>query len=450
LFSSGESVMMPAGACVARCAVSGGFASWCLDARRQRSQRPSPKRFGFIIIHGRHFCMMSTPSSNNRFASALSTASDLERAVEQVAGELTAALGGNVTHAIAFLSHDYATDWETLPQVLGERLGRPELMGCSAEGVIGTRREQEEGPGLTVWAANLPDADIVPFRLEFTRTAEGGAIVGWPDELVADWPHDATLLLLADPFTFPADYLVERLNEEHPGTRVVGGMASGATTPGGNRLFMASDVHPAGAVAWMIRRGVTVQSVVSQGCRPIGEKFVVTAADGNLILQLGGKPALEQLQQVFHRLPTHEQALVQRGLHIGRVVSEYLDEPHMGDFLIRNVLGIDHETGAVAVGDFLRPGQTVQFHLREESAASAEFQQMLRRDPEAASAQSALLFTCNGRGSRLFSTPHHDATMLANELGDLPVAGLFAQGEIGPVGGRNFLHGFTASVALFR
>lgn len=392
--------------------------------------------------------MTPSNSSNNRFASALTTDARLPAAVEQLAEAIQQQLGAVPTHAICFVTHDYASQWDRLAEQLIERLGGPELMGCSAEGVIGVRREHEEGAGISLWAAHLPQADILPFRLDFTRTAEGGAIVGWPDELIDDWPASVRMLLLADPFTFPADYLVERINDEHPGTHVIGGMASGATAPGRNRLFAGRTAHASGAVAWMIRDGLNVQSLVSQGCRPIGEKFVVTATEGNLVLQLGGKPALEQLQQVFQRLPTNEQALVQRGLHLGRVVSEYLDEPHMGDFLIRNVLGIDHETGAVAVGDFLRPGQTVQFHLREEQAASAELRQLLRQVRPNFPSQSALLFTCNGRGTRLFSTADHDAGLVADELGELPLAGFFAQGEIGPVGGKNFLHGFTASLAL--
>jgi small ligand-binding sensory domain FIST len=285
--------------------------------------------------------------------------------------------------------------------------------------------------------------------LNFQRTSEGGAFVGWPDELVGAWPDGGTLLLLADPFSFPADYLLERINDEHRGTPVIGGMAGGGTVPGQHRLFLGTQAHKFGAVGWLIRGPIRVRSLVSQGCRPIGEKLIVTSVERNLIHELGGKPALEQLQRIFRQLPTHEQELLQRGLHIGRVVSEYQDEFAMGDFLVRNVLGVDHESGTVAVGDFLRLGQTVQFHLREEQAASAELDRLLGEHASAASAQAALLFTCNGRGSHLFSTPNHDAALVAKRLGNIPLAGFFAQGEIGPVGGLSFLHGFTASLALF-
>jgi small ligand-binding sensory domain FIST len=178
---------------------------------------------------------------------------------------------------------------------------------------------------------------------------------------------------------------------------------------------------------------------------------VVTKAERNIIFELGGKPALVQLREVFSALPTREQQLVQEALHVGRVVSEYQDRFEQGDFLVRNVVGIDSQSGAVAIGDYIRPGQTVQFHVRDEEAASAELAQLLAaaRDKSSVLPAGALLFTCNGRGTRMFSQPHHDAAAIAQVFGPLPLAGFFAQGEIGPIGRQNFVHGFTASVALF-
>jgi small ligand-binding sensory domain FIST len=388
-------------------------------------------------------------TSGPHFAAALSTRPSLHDALTETTERVLGQLGGSADLAVTFLSPDYADDWDRLPTELADRLGTERILGCSGAGVIGTGREVEEGPALSLWAARVPDIDVLPVALNFHRTSEGGVVVGWPDELVGAWPDDGTLLLLADPFSFPADYLLERINDEHPGTPVIGGMASGGTVPGQHRLFLGTQPHKFGAVGWLVRGPIRVRSLVSQGCRPIGEKLIVTSAERNLIHELGGKPALEQLQRIYRQLPTHEQELLQRGLHIGRVVSEYQDEFAMGDFLVRNVLGVDHESGTIAVGDFLRPGQTVQFHLREEKAASAELDRLLAEHASAASVQAALLFTCNGRGSHLFSAPHHDAALVARRLGDIPLAGFFAQGEIGPVGGISFLHGFTASLALF-
>jgi small ligand-binding sensory domain FIST len=227
-------------------------------------------------------------------------------------------------------------------------------------------------------------------------------------------------------------------------------MASGGVAPGENRLLLGRQQFDQGAVAAMICGAVKVRSVVSQGCRPIGQPFVVTKAEGNVIYELGGTPALARLQQVFGTLSEREQIMVRQGVHVGRVLSEYQDEFQRGDFLVRNVIGADPKSGAIAIGDFVRPGQTVQFHVRDEQTADEDLRELLsaaqRGDTPTC---GALLFTCNGRGTRLFSTSNHDAGCVQEVLGRIPVAGFFAQGEIGPVGGKNFLHGFTASVALF-
>jgi small ligand-binding sensory domain FIST len=213
-------------------------------------------------------------------------------------------------------------------------------------------------------------------------------------------------------------------------------------------LFLGEQSIDSGA-AGMLMRGVGMRSVVSQGCRPIGQPLVVTKAQQNVIEQLGGQPPLEQLRALWPSLSPREQGLVQQGLHVGQVINEYQPQFRRGDFLVRNVVGADPQHGVIAIGDFVRPGQTVQFHVRDAQTADEDLRELLAAARDERQAAAALLFTCNGRGTRLFSEPHHDAAALADLLGDIPVAGFFAQGEIGPVGGKNFLHGFTASVVLF-
>jgi small ligand-binding sensory domain FIST len=258
------------------------------------------------------------------------------------------------------------------------------------------------------------------------------------------------LIVLGEPFSFPADFLLERMNEDRPNVPVLGGMASGAAEPGENRLILGGKAYGEGAVAIHVSGSVRLRTVVSQGCRPIGHPFVVTKAERNIIYELGGKPAIVQLRAIFDTLPTSEQRLVQRALHVGRVVSEYKDRFEQGDFLVRNVVGIDASTGAIAIGDYLRPGQTVQFHIRDEQAADAELTQLLSEaKSKSATPAGALLFTCNGRGTRMFSQPNHDAAAIQRAFGELPLAGFFAQGELGPIGQQNFIHGFTASIGLF-
>jgi small ligand-binding sensory domain FIST len=295
----------------------------------------------------------------------------------------------------------------------------------------------------------LPGARLDPFHLDYQETHEGGSYLGWPDPFLEPWPAGSALLLLADPFSFPADKLLVRLNNEHPGVVALGGMASGGRRPEQNRLLLGSRVFSRGAVGVRLHGGVAIRSVVSQGCRPIGKPFVITRADRNVIEELGGKPALSQLQEVFDALSPADKRLVQQGLHVGRVVNEYKERFERGDFLIRNVLGVEPDAGSIVIGDFVRPGQTIQFQVRDSASADDDLRELLvgSRPP---SGVGALLFTCNGRGTNLFPEPHHDAASIQREWGPLPLAGFFAQGEIGPIGGKNFLHGFTASIAVFQ
>lgn len=319
------------------------------------------------------------------------------------------------------------------------------VVGCTADAVLGVGQEAEEGSAISLLTLRT-NGHWTPLRLEFERTDEESRIIGWPDDWARGTPDDAQVVLLADPFTFPADFLFEQLNDNRPGIEVFGGMASGAAQPGDNRLAHSETVYRDGAVGVVFHERRWA-SLVSQGCRPIGRTFVITKVEGNVILELGGLPAYDQLMTVYAELPNQEKQLAQKGLHLGRVVSEYLEEFTAGDFLIRNVIGASPQDQAIAVGDYMRVGQTVQFHLRDEDSADIDLKRGLQSIPAAQrNASAALLFTCNGRGSRMFAQPNHDAAALQSELGDIPVAGFFAQGEFGPVGGKNFVHGLTASL----
>ncbi len=386
-----------------------------------------------------------------RFASAISTHSNLPQAIGEVCRDALTQLDGSPQLAVLFISSEYPTIDHAVAKQLGELLGPTALIGGTGESIVGIGREVEQQPAVSLWLARLGDAEITPMYLQLERTSDGSSIVGWPDQLVRSWPDDAVMLMIGDPFSFPADVMLERLNEDRPGTRVVGGMASGGAVPGDSRLFFGEEMYTSGAVAIMLSGSLRVSTVVSQGCRPIGQHLVVTKAEANVVQELGGKPALLQLKAIFDALPTSDQQLVQRGLHLGRVVNAYQDHFEQGDFLVRNVMGIDPDDGTIAVGDFFRPGQTVQFHVRDHTTADEEMRQLVAavRDDSPSAPQAGLLFTCNGRGSRLFPEPHHDAGLLQEYLGEIPLAGFFAAGELGPIGGTNFMHGFTASAILF-
>jgi small ligand-binding sensory domain FIST len=254
--------------------------------------------------------------------------------------------------------------------------------------------------------------------------------------------------VLGDPFTFPADSWLKQLDPVAPGLRVIGGMASAGHAPRGNGIVLNDDLYQDGAVGILVEGPTNIRTVVSQGCRPIGRPLVVTRVDENIIRELGRRPALEVLRETFESLEPHEQELLRQGLHIGRVTSEYRDHFARGDFLVRNVLGTDDE-GGLAITDVVRVGQTVQFHLRDADTADEDLRTLLAAHSPAGQPAGALVFTCNGRGTRLFPSPNHDVDAIRAAYGPIPAAGFFAMGELGPIGAENFVHGFTASIALF-
>ncbi len=385
-----------------------------------------------------------------RCAVGASTAPQLDEAIRAAAADATAGLGpGVIDLAVVFISAAYGAAIRPAMEALADGIGAGVVLGATAEGVLAGDEEHERGPAVVVWLGRLPGATIVPLSLEYAQTPDGGMFVGWPPELDAEWPEHAALLLLADPFSFPVDALIRRLEEDHPGVPIVGGMASGGAEPGSNALVVGSGSYDSGAVGVVIGGGVRIRPVVSQGCRPIGRPLVITRADANVIVELGGRPALERLREIYGDLDPADRELVRSSLHVGRAATEYQDEFRRGDFLVRSVVGADPESGVIAVGDLVRAGQTMQFHVRDAASAHDDLVTLLAAARQPATPAGAIVFTCNGRGTRLFDAPHHDARCLRDALGPIPTAGFFAQGEIGPIGRRNCLHGFTASIALF-
>ena len=384
-----------------------------------------------------------------RCAVGLSTDGRIDIAIRAAADEAGRSLAGPADLAVVFVSAAYGDAIRPAMEGLAEVVRATAVIGATAEGVLAGDTEYESGPAVSVWLARLPGAEIVPLSLEYSQTPDGGMFVGWPAHLADGWPEGASLLLLADPFSFPVDALIRRMEEDHPGVPILGGMASGGYEPGSNTLVVGSRSYDSGAVGVVVGGGVRIRPVVSQGCRPIGRPLVITKAEENVIVELGGRPALERLREVYGDLGPADRELVKSSLHVGRVASEYQDHFQRGDFLVRNVVGADPESGVIAVGDLVRTGQTVQFHVRDSKSAHDDLRLLLSRGRTAEPPAGALVFTCNGRGTRLFDTPSHDAACLQECLGPVPAAGFFAQGEIGPIGDRNCLHGFTASIALF-
>ncbi len=365
------------------------------------------------------------------------------------------ALGGKNADLIFAFAAGYAgAEFDLAMPKVAELTGCENVAGVSCVSLISEDQEFENQAGICLWAARFEDANVLPFHLEFDTRAGEQFFAGWPDESEAMWSADPSLFFLTEPFSFPIDALLGRINEDHPNIKAFGGVADGASRPGEARLLLGDQTYTKGAVAVMVT-GVPVRSVVSQGCRPIGKPHIVTSSERNLIRSLGGKPAFEALKLMYDQLPTQDKAKVEEGLHLGIAMTELKDNFEYGDFLVRNVIGIDEEEKSFTLSDYVRMGKTVQFHIRDALSASAELKSMLEKtkaelaESGDAQAQAALVFSCNGRGTWMFPEPHHDAGMISKILGEIQCGGFFAAGEIGSVGDQAFLHGFTASVAIF-
>jgi small ligand-binding sensory domain FIST len=385
-----------------------------------------------------------------RFHDAVSTSLDRGEALDQLCAGAESALGGPPADlALLFLTPHHLPEAPEIAAEVRKRTGARHLIGCTGEALIGAGREIEGQPALSLWAASLPGVGIRTFSLAAKSTAEGFALTGMPHPLADESGPARAMLLVADPFSMPADVLLRNLDEDHPGLPVVGGMASGGQGPGQNLLLRDEEALRQGGVGAVLTGPIEVRTVVSQGCRPIGKPWVVTRCEQNVIHELGGRPAMAALKETFEGLDTRDRDLFQNAPHVGCVIDEQRESFGRGDFLVRNLIWADPQRGSLAVGELLRRGQTVQFHVRDAETADEDLAALLAPEEERG-AGGGILFSCNGRGRRLFSDPDHDVSSIRSALGTIPVAGFFAAGEIGPVGGRNFLHGYTASLALLR
>ncbi len=377
------------------------------------------------------------------FASALSEHPIATQATGEVTGAVLEAIGDRPDLVLVCVTPPHSGALDDIVAAIDAVLHPLAMIGCAAESVLGTGREVEETPAISLWAARL--GPLVPVSLHAVQGPDGSwEFTGWPPEIPFE---PQALLLIADPFTFPTEEFFPWVAERAPGLPVIGGNASAAKGPGGNRIVTRGRTVTDGAAGVIIGGGVELTTVVSQGCRPYGSPLTVTRSERNVIYELAGKPTMERLvDQIKQGLSVAEVAnLESGGLHLGRVIDEHRSEFGRGDFLVRNVVGVDRATGAVAVNDEVPLGTTVQFHVRDAETADEDLRELLATRQ----ANGALVFTCNGRGERLFDQPDHDASVVSEMVGAVPNAGFFAAGEFGPIGGSNFVHGFTAAIALF-
>lgn len=388
-----------------------------------------------------------------RFADGLSTDADWRKAVAEAARAARAKLGPSPCDlALVFVSQAWNDfDPHELPHLLARDLAPLHALGCNAGGVISGRREVEMKPGVAILAMRLPGVRVHGFTLtaaELSKMENGRELVASLDLYPTDKPK---FLAFGDPLSCDPDRLTALFNEGYPGAPLVGGLASGVQLKRPSWMLLGRELVERGVAAVALTGDVEFDLVVAQGCRPIGDPLIVTKAEGNVLQELGGRSPLEVLRETLSRCPPEDQRLARSSLFAGLVMNEGRARYVRGDFLIRNLLGFDQETGSLMLGANLRRGQTLQFQLRDATTSDADFQTLLGVLPETdASPRGALLVSCCGRGQGLYGEPDHDAALVQTMRGPMPLAGFFANGEFGPVDGRNYVHGYTSSLVVIR
>ena len=391
------------------------------------------------------------------WSSALSTAADLTSAATELKRKITTQFGGASPDLLfAFISPHYQDSFDRIPDLLQRHFTPRALIGCTALGCIGAAREIDPqfppSPAFSLTAAVLPDVDLHTFHIDDqTALPDGDAAPStWVDLVEVPQEPAPHFVILGDPYTCDPRPLLMGLDFAYAGGTKTGGLAS---AQGGNSLFLNDEIHEKGLVGLALQGNIAVDAVVAQGCRPLGEPLTVTAGEGNRLAALDERPAIEVLHELYQLLPPDEQALVERALHIGIASTELQETFAQGDFLIRNLVNVDHERGALIIDDRVRSGQTVQFHVRDSQTATEDLDLMLGKYQSTGGKThpaGALLFTCTGRGERLFGQANHDSNLFVDKLGDVPLGGFFCGGEIGQVGATTYLHGYTSSFGIFR
>lgn len=385
-----------------------------------------------------------------KFVSLSVTGENVDEILRDVSRAVLDRLGEHADFALVFPSAHFAPQAESLVLNLKRAIGARVMLGCTGEGVIGPAHEIEEQPAVAVVAARLPGVGVEPFAIPksaLINIALNASLLG---KYYAPPVDTRFVVMLADPFSAPMDGVLDAFNQECDGVPIIGGMASGARQPGETVLIMNDRVIREGLVGVSFIGPIQADIIVSQGCRPIGAVFEVTESKNNVIDSLGGESPLVRIQAMLDELDDDDRDLLRNGLFIGRAIDSRKDALGRGDFLIRGVLGVDSRTGAIAVSDVIDPGERVQFHLRDARTAREDLEMMLSPHALFGEPSGAFLFSCNGRGRRLYEEPDGDISAIRGFFHGIDLAGFFCAGEIGPIGGKNFLHGHTASLALIR
>ena len=390
-----------------------------------------------------------------RWSSVLSTQSNPDVALEVLIETIREQMeGAQADLLLVFATGHSEASWLVFSSELRTAFPEATVLGCSAGGVIGGGREVEQGVAISVTVASLPDVAVVGFHHDGEASPTvAEAAQGWSDRLGLEPEHQPSFLVIPDPFSCDPVQLMSGLDRAYPGSVKLGGLASGGDGPGDHLLVLNDQIHRTGAVGVALYGDLEVSTVVAQGCRPIGDPMVVTRSEKNLLIELNGEPALKQLERIFAGLDDDDQTLFRSLPMVGLGMEKGRGVYRSGDFLIRHLMGMDRNNGVLAVGAMVEEGQVVQFHVRDADSSRMELEELLLQHSRSHAvdlAEGALLFSCLGRGERFFGVPDHDSGMATRYLGGVPIGGFFCAGEIGPVNGQTWLHGYTSAIGIFR
>jgi small ligand-binding sensory domain FIST len=390
-----------------------------------------------------------------KWASCVSTQETIEACVEEAVENVTQQLAGREADlTIIFVSPHFRTQYRAIPQLLRDSMPVGMLLGCSGGGIIGGGKEVEQQPAFSLTAAHLPGVDLKTIQSDTMNLPDPDTAPSvWHEWLGVDPATNPDFIVLADPFSFRAEEFLAGMDFAYSRSAKVGGLASGAQAQGGNALYLDDKIHNGGLIGVALSGNIQLDTIVAQGCRPIGQPMNITKCDQYQLLEVDGQPPLEKLEAMVETLSEDDRKLLRTSLFLGIEMNPMKEDPGKGDFLIRNLMGVDQETGSLSIGAPLREGQLVQFHLRDKVMSSEDLKVMLSKyqnNDGWQNAKGALLFSCLGRGEYLYGKPNHDSDMFKTEIGNIPLGGFFCNGEIGPVGQSTFLHGYTSSFGIFR
>ena len=388
-----------------------------------------------------------------KWASAISESENVEEAVSECAESIKLIVGNSPDLVFVFPSFNFSGQFKDISNALSKHFENSVIMGCSGNGVIGAGREVEHTPGFAMCAAELPEVEITPFHISDSDLPDGDAPPNkWENVQGVSRESHPNFVLLADPFSVRGENLLMGMDYAYPDCKIVGGLASGGAQPGSNALYLNNITYDHGIAGVALSGNIEINTIVAQGCKPIGSLSRITKCERNILQELDGRSPFDILGETYNDLNEADQKLFQNSLFLGVVMDPFESSPGIGDFLIRNIVGANPDAGQLAVGQMLREGQLVQFHLRDAQTSTENLSNMLDEyqstpfGPET----GALMFSCLGRGKYLYEEPDHDTDLFREKIGDLPLTGFFCNGEIGPVSGSTFLHGYTSSFGIFK